>query len=109
MNPIHQITGLILSAGKSSRMGSPKALLEFKDGATLLSKQVDLLRSANCTDITVVVGADTEAIRQAHTDIEVNWVINDKWELGQFSSLQAGLKSIGSMDVILLPIDVIGH
>jgi len=103
------ISGLILSAGASERMGRPKALLD--DGkTTLLAKQVALLLQGGCGDITVVVGADAEEIMRQHEELKVGWAINDDWQQGQFSSLQVGLRDMLAGDpvgTVVLPVDVV--
>jgi len=111
MNLIHSTAGVILSAGASKRMGEPKALLRFEDGTTLLSRQANLLGDVGCERIVVVVGADAGKIEDAHPELDVEWVMNEGWETGQFSSLQRGLGAIEDKAVegaIVLPVDVVG-
>lgn len=111
MKPISSIVGIILAGGASERMGSPKVLLEFPGGTTLLAHQVSLLREAGCARVIVVVGADADAIQARCGDLPIEWAINERWELGQFSSLQAGLTAAlgGVCDgAIVLPVDVAG-
>ncbi|MFH1654857.1 MAG: nucleotidyltransferase family protein [Pseudomonadota bacterium] len=116
------ICGLILAAGVSSRMGACKALLSLRDGSTLLSAQYNLLKNAGCESIAVVVGANNKDIVKAHEDLDVIWVENEQWELGQFSSLQCGLDKLlklsppphpsplkgEGLNVVILPIDTVG-
>lgn len=66
MKPSNPIAGLVLAAGASERMGSPKALLEFPDGTSLLTRQVETLKEGGCTNIFVVVGTDAEKIKSRH-------------------------------------------
>jgi molybdenum cofactor cytidylyltransferase len=49
--PVH---GIVLAAGRSSRMGAPKADLEL-DGRTFLERCIDLLRQGGCRAVVVVV------------------------------------------------------
>lgn len=92
-------------------MGKPKALLEFSDGETLLTKQASLLRDAGCEPVVVVVGATADDIMRAHPHIDVSWCINEYWELGQFSSLKTGVAHVMHHDIdgtLILPVDVVG-
>lgn len=111
------IPAIILSGGASKRMGSPKALLPV-GGKTLLEDQISRLIKAGCGPIVVVIGADANIIVQKMAENSLNnqikgldkvfFTINDKWELGQFSSIKCGFKSIKdhSKGCLLLPVDV---
>jgi len=83
--------GLILAAGESRRMGSPKALLEYR-GETFLDRLVRLF-SAHCAPVIVVVGAHAEAIRAGATR-PCGFVTNPDWAAGQTSSMQCGLRAV---------------
>ena len=107
----HSIAGVILAAGSSSRMDSPKALLEASDGRTLLAIQRDMLAEAGCSRVVIVIGAEAERIRKAHAELEADWTLNEEWEMGQFSSLIRGMEralSLGASGVIVLPVDAAG-
>jgi len=111
MNPIkNAIAGIILSAGASKRMGSPKANLTMH-GKTLLQIQMNILRRAGCEEIVAVVGFEPKRIRNEHDGMDIKWVQNDDWKLGQFSSIQAGIRASASdkvIGMIILPVDVAG-
>ncbi len=99
--------GLVLAAGASTRMGSPKALLETAAGIPLARHQADLLASAGCADVLVVLGRDHTAIAARLPGLKT--VHNAEWELGQFSSVQAGLRALTEFDgVFILPVDTVG-
>lgn len=103
------VHGIILAAGASSRMGSPKALLRFDDGVALLEVQADRLFAAGCAEVCAVVGADAERIGEELGDLDISWISNDAWKLGQFSSIQAGLAWMLDLDgsgAIVQPVDV---
>ena len=83
---------LLLTAGKSSRMGQPKALLSIK-GQPLISYQIDRLKELGLP-ITVVLGAYADAISDAATSKEVRLVLNKDFEKGMGSSIAFGTTSI---------------
>ena len=98
--------GLILAAGESRRMGSPKALLNFR-GETFLDRLIQRLHS-HCSPVVVVLGHQPEIIRAGvRSPGEAIFVLNPNYELGQFSSLQCGLRAIPERadGVIFTPVD----
>jgi molybdenum cofactor cytidylyltransferase len=90
MNPI-RTAGLILAAGESRRMGQPKALLTVR-GRTFVENLIAALK-VTCDPIVVVLGHNPEPIRRVIGD-SATIVINHNYSLGQFSSMQAGLKAM---------------
>lgn len=84
--------GVILAAGESSRMGRPKALLPWR-GGTFLSIAIQTLTAY--TDLVIVVaGKNAELLRPVVDANAAFLVVNRQPELGQFSSLQAGLQEV---------------
>ena len=98
--------GLILAAGQSSRMGSPKALLEYR-GETFLDRLVRLF-SVYCSPVVAVLGAEAERIRAGLRAAEgARLVVNPEWPVGQITSMQCGLREIGpAHDVLFTLVDV---
>ncbi len=87
------LAGLILSAGDSSRMGTPKALLEFQ-GETFLDRLIRIL-STRCSPVIVVLGRDASKIRAGlRRPAEAVFTVNENHQLGQLSSLQCGLRIV---------------
>ena len=100
------VGAVVLGAGASYRMGSPKALLKI-DGKTFLDHVVGVLRSAGIRDIVIVLGADADEIRKSLT-FDGPIVVNDRWEQGQLTSIIAGLGAFptGELDgVLICPVD----
>jgi molybdenum cofactor cytidylyltransferase len=98
--------GLILAAGESSRMGSPKALLEFR-GETFLDRLIRCF-SAHCSPVIVVLGHAPEIIRAGVRSAgNAVFVLNPDYERGQFSSMQCGLRAVpaDADSVIFTPVD----
>ena len=101
------LAAVILSAGASSRMGRPKALLPYREG-TFLEHLIEVTRDPRIGVTRVVLGAGADVIRTvAGLDSSVV-VLNPNWEQGQLSSIRAGLRSLEGIDVdgiILCPVD----
>jgi molybdenum cofactor cytidylyltransferase len=94
------VTGaVVLAAGASTRMGSPKALLTTAAGTTFLQAILATLREAGVESVRVVVapGAGTDATH----------VINPEPARGMLSSVQCGLRALPEpCDAVLLwPVD----
>jgi CTP:molybdopterin cytidylyltransferase MocA len=101
------IAGLILAAGESSRMGTPKATLAYR-GRTFLELIVKTLREGGLERIVVVLGHQAEEIQQQVKIELVQVVINPDYRSGQTASLQAGLRALVGDDpegVVLCLVD----
>lgn len=85
------VAGIILAAGASQRMGTPKALLEYQ-GETFVARLVRVL-GASCSTVTVVLGHHVDAIRP-HVPNRARVEVNPDPDRGQLSSLQTALKEI---------------
>lgn len=57
--PLH-VTGVILAAGRSSRMGRDKAFLTLANGTTLVAHQAALLRSLHVNDLLISARPHTD-------------------------------------------------
>jgi len=85
---------VILAAGASSRMGSPKAALPLAHGSdTFLARLLRTYVVAGLPEIIVVTGSNAEVVRAAAgpADPRVRFVHNDAWSTGQLSSLAAAV------------------
>jgi molybdenum cofactor cytidylyltransferase len=84
--------GLILAAGTSSRMGTDKALLPWRNG-TFLSAAIETLVAT--TDLVIVIaGRNQQAIAPVVYSTSAFLAVNPNPEEGQFSSLRAGLNEV---------------
>jgi molybdenum cofactor cytidylyltransferase len=101
------LAAIILSAGASSRMGRPKALLSYREG-TFLEHLIQITHHPRIGVTRVVLGAGAEEIRDiAKLDPSVV-VLNSNWEEGQLSSIREGIRSLDEMEtdgMILCPVD----
>lgn len=88
--------GLLLAAGRGSRMGRPKALM-VTDGVPWVARSAQVLRDGGCRRVTVVLGAGADAARELlHPDVAVV-VATDAGE-GLSASLRAGLEALAAGD-----------
>jgi molybdenum cofactor cytidylyltransferase len=101
---------VILAAGASSRMGTPKALLDAGAGASFLDRLAGLFLDAGCA-VYVVLGEDAGAIARASCrSSEITFVLNPDPMRGQLSSLQCGLRAAipGASAIFFSPVDAPG-
>lgn len=96
------IPAIVLSAGKSTRMGRAKALLPLPGGDTFLTRIVGTFLDAGVDDVVVVVGHEARAIVQAFgtSGLRARFVENLVFEEGQLTSLVAGLSVVDRPGVI---------
>ena len=87
-----KLTAIILAAGNSSRMGRPKALLEYR-GKCFIENVCAALRLAGVEERIAVLGADAEAIASVWKPAGEKVVVNPAPGLGQLSSLRAGIEA----------------
>jgi molybdenum cofactor cytidylyltransferase len=89
------LPAVILAAGASTRMGSPKALLETPAGHPFAAAIVRAFAAAAITDIVVVTGADHDrvvaAVRADAPAVMPRFARNPDPSRGQLSSLWVGM------------------
>ena len=85
------VAAIILSAGKSERMGSPKALLRYR-GLSFLSTILAAIDSARIEQVIVVAGHHFDLIAKAFPNVRV--VFNPDYEKGMSTSVQAGIRAL---------------
>jgi molybdenum cofactor cytidylyltransferase len=88
---VEVIAGIILAAGASSRMGTPKALLDYR-GETFLDRLIRVLGGV-CDPVIVALGYHAEEIR-AKAQGRARFVMNPDPSRGQLSSLQTALAAV---------------
>ncbi len=83
-------------------MGRPKPLLPL-NGQTFLGHLLGELRASRVDRIVVVLGHKPELVLEAMPEVLPFAVVNERYQLGQLSSLIVGLETVGaSADAVLL-------
>lgn len=101
------VEAILLSAGESSRMGKPKALLDWF-GLPLINAQICSLIEGGADLVIVVSGAHHIDISRS-VELVPNTVIvkNADWASGKTSSIKAGLSKLtpNCETIVLLAVD----
>ncbi len=92
-----EVGAVILAAGASTRMGTPKQLLQF-GGQTLLRRVASAALVAGCRPVVVVTGANAAAVRESLRGLDVQEVENQQWESGMSSSVRVGVEAVVTVD-----------
>lgn len=101
---------VILAAGASSRMGTPKALLDAGSGVCFLDRLAGTFLDAGCA-VYVVLGAQAALVQPAiRRGGEIQFVVNPDPSRGQLSSLQCGLRAVApaAEAIFFSPVDAPG-
>ena len=84
---------IILAAGSSSRLGSPKQLLIHRE-KTLLQNSIDTAKLINSDQIIVILGSNRALIKNEINAEEIVLIENQNWESGLASSIKAGIEAL---------------
>jgi molybdenum cofactor cytidylyltransferase len=96
------ITGLVLAAGGSRRLGQPKQLLPY-GGATLLDHVLGVARGCDFDQLLCVIGGEADAVRAGVDLGGVQVVENQDFGDGCSSSIAAALGAVDpSCEVLVL-------
>jgi len=96
------VAAVILAAGASRRMGTPKQLLRWGD-TTLLGRAVAAARDSACSTVHVVLGAFRERIAPS---VGARVILNADWEEGLSSSFRAAARTVRADAALFLPVDL---
>lgn len=123
------LAAVILSAGESSRMGSPKALVPFR-GRTFLQRLLDVVEKSSSqmenikpapdkapfskTNVgigwtRVVLGAKADEIRDTLGLDPRAVIVNPRWKEGQLSSIQAAISGLSDTQTDGLLLFLVDH
>jgi len=101
------VAAVLLAGGESSRMGQPKALLEWGANQTLIEYQIDELRQPPVERIVVVLGHEAERIRPLVEETRCDVLVNELYKRGRASSLRMGARALpdDTRAVVVLDVD----
>ena len=95
------ISGILLAAGLSSRMGEPKQLLRFGE-STIVETVADSMLGAKFDEVIVVVGHCAAQIQEQLGTRPVRIVFNADYSEGMLTSAQAGIQALQGSDAFAL-------
>ncbi|MDE0313473.1 MAG: nucleotidyltransferase family protein [Candidatus Poribacteria bacterium] len=87
------ISGILLAAGLSTRMGQPKQLLPFGE-STIVETVVENMLDSKFSEVIVVVGHCAEEVQDILGKQPVKIVFNPNYREGMLTSAQAGVCSL---------------
>ncbi len=87
---------IILAAGASTRMGTPKQLLVYR-GRSLLRHITEIAVDSICQPVVVVLGANAEKIRSQVSQLPIQVVENLQWTEGMSASIRVGIQLLNSL------------
>jgi molybdenum cofactor cytidylyltransferase len=91
-----KVSAIVLAAGMSKRLGTLKQLAKIGD-KTLLESTLEALQNSSVDETILVLGYRADEIEQAISfPSTTRIVVNDSYEAGMSSSIQAGIRAISS-------------
>ena len=99
---------VILAAGNSSRMGSPKAFLEWNQGKTFLEKIVEVYLKFGCKEVIVVLNEETNQIffeKNLAISSQIKIAVNKHVDYGRLYSIQCGITQLENSYCFIQNID----
>lgn len=107
------LAAIILAAGESTRMGTPKALLHDPAGRPFVARLVRTFAEAGISEVVIVTGSRHTAIVGAiaadRPPVTPAFATNPEPSRGQVSSLWIGLDAVAKPDlegVLVMPVDI---
>ena len=99
-----KLSGVLLAAGGSRRLGRPKQLLVWQ-GETLVRRAARVALEAGVDELVVVTGACGDEVREAVADVDARVVTHERWAEGLGTSIACGVRAASGDGVLLLLAD----
>ena len=87
---------ILLAAGASRRLGTPKQLLQYQ-GGTLLHHSIQVAVDSDAATVVVVLGANMDEVANTIDTTSVQVAVNEQWQEGISTSLKCGLRALTAM------------
>ena len=84
---------IVLAAGASRRMGTPKQLLNI-GGCSLIRRVAQTALGSGAEKVVVVLGAHATTIQQELEGLNLSVAVNEAWDSGMGSSVVCGVKTL---------------
>ena len=82
---------ILLAAGASIRLGTPKQLLNYK-GSSFLKNMIAVAKNSKLSPVIVVLGANVTSLAGEITESAIHAVHNEDWAEGIASSIRCGIR-----------------
>jgi len=96
-----RIAGIVLAAGRASRMGENKLVAEL-DGEPIVRRTVRAVLGSRARPVIVLTGHEADAVTRALAGLEVRFVHNPDFADGMSTSLRVGIAAAGTVDGALI-------
>src|SRR4029079_4555412 len=98
-----RVAGIILAAGRSSRMGAMNKLLIPLDGKPMVRRAAEAVLAAQLSPVLVVTGHQRGEVEEALKGLPVRFLNNKDFAAGMSTSLRVGLDAVpGECDAALV-------
>jgi molybdenum cofactor cytidylyltransferase len=91
--PTSGVSAIVLAAGMSQRMGTPKQLLRI-EGKPILERTLTAVRESAISEIVLVLGFAADAVEKQVSTQGLKVVRNETYQQGMGTSLRAGLAAV---------------
>jgi molybdenum cofactor cytidylyltransferase len=89
------VSAVVLAAGASRRMGTPKQLLRI-GGETILERTLNNVRASQAAKIVLVLGHAAESVEKEISTEQIRVVHNPDYQQGMGTSLRTGLAAVSA-------------
>ncbi len=89
-----RVAGIVLAAGRSTRMGAANKLIADIGGAPMVRRVAEAVLASRARPVVVVTGHQAAEVSAALAGLDVTIVANSDYATGLASSLKAGLRAV---------------